>query len=616
MAQRPFDQAMMLALEHHRAGRLSEAGRIYQQIIAQQPGHGHALHMLGVLERQMGRSAEAAELIGRAVRLLPPSPEMYVNWGGALLDKKDFDGAIRAFSEAARLGPNLAEAHCGLGAAHLNKGQREQVIAACQRAIQIKPNYAEAYNILAGALQARGRLDLAISAYANAIKHAPNFAPAYLNLGFALREKGKLAESIAHLRRAIQLHPGDAETHNQLGISLAFACELDQSIASFQTAIQLRPAFIEAMNHLGMALRRAQRLDEATTIFSKAIELSPTAAPCYVNLGNVFKDRGDIPSALEFFRGALAADATFELAQSNICYTIHFDLASTPRAILAEHRTWAKRFAEPSAKLIQPHETEQSSKGRLKIGYVSPDFRMHGIGRFLLPLLENHDKSKFEIHCYSDVRRPDAMTVKLKNYCELWHETTGLSDETLARLIRQDRIDILIDLTLHMEGSRLLAFAQKPATVQVTWLGYASTTGLSAVDYRISDPILDPPGAGDENYVEKTIRIPSYWCYAPIEHTPDVAPPPVLTRGQITFGCFNDFSKVSRDALNLWIRILHRVTGSTMVIHALPGSHRQRTVFSRRLAWNHLLALRRRIIFPSPQIWLTIEIDCWISETH
>src|SRR6185312_5932898 len=211
------------------------------------------------------------------------------------------------------------------------------------------------------------------------------------------------------------------------------------------------------------------------------------------------------------------------------------------------------------------------------IGYVSPDMREHPVGRFMLPLLSHHDQARFEVYCYTDVRRTDSLTAALKEHVNVWQQTSSMNDEDLADLIRADAIDILVDLTMHMKGSRLLAFARKPAPVQVTYLAYCSTTGLDAIDYRLSDPYLDPPGSDESVYSEKTVRLPkSYWCYIAAADAPPVGPLPAATRGTISFGCLNNYCKVTPPAFDAWCEILRRVPGSRLLLHADAGSHRDR----------------------------------------
>jgi predicted O-linked N-acetylglucosamine transferase (SPINDLY family) len=212
---------------------------------------------------------------------------------------------------------------------------------------------------------------------------------------------------------------------------------------------------------------------------------------------------------------------------------------------------------------------------RLRVGYVSPNFRNHVVGRFLLPLLSNHDHVEFEIFCYSDVARPDPVTGQLRACADVWRETADLSDQALADLIRRDRIDILVDLNMHMEGSRLLAFVCKPAPVQTTYLAYAGTTGVTAIDYRLTDIHLDPPGADESIYSERSVRLAtSYWCYPPPGEAPAPGPLPAMSAGHVTFGCLNSFWKINAKVLDVWVAILRGVPGSRLILHAPPGSHR------------------------------------------
>ena len=211
----------------------------------------------------------------------------------------------------------------------------------------------------------------------------------------------------------------------------------------------------------------------------------------------------------------------------------------------------------------------------MRIGYVSPDFREHPVGRFLLPLLAHHNKASFEIFAYSNAIRSDGVTQKLQSHVDTWRDISTLSDAKAADQIRSDKIDILIDLTMHMAHNRLRLFALKPAPVQITWLAYCSSTGLDMMDFRISDPHLDPPGLDDSIYRERTIRLPeTYWCYQPSITPLAITPLPALDRRQITFGCLNNFAKVSQPTLNTWIKLLHAVPASRLLLHAPPGEHR------------------------------------------
>jgi len=215
----------------------------------------------------------------------------------------------------------------------------------------------------------------------------------------------------------------------------------------------------------------------------------------------------------------------------------------------------------------------------LRIGYVSPDFRAHVVGANVLPILKRHDHARFLVYCYSNVKRPDALTPQFQATADAWREIAFRSDQDAADLIRADQIDILVDLTLHTAGNRLAVFARKPAPVQATWAGYPGTTGLDAMDYRVTDPHLDPPGLFDDCYSEESIRLPDFFlCYEPLESEIGITAPPAVGNGYITFGCLNNFCKVNPLVLKLWARVLRGVAGSRLTLLAGEGSHRQETV--------------------------------------
>jgi predicted O-linked N-acetylglucosamine transferase (SPINDLY family) len=267
----------------------------------------------------------------------------------------------------------------------------------------------------------------------------------------------------------------------------------------------------------------------------------------------------------------------FAEAHSNLIYTQMFAPDSTAQTIYDAHRRWNMCHAAPLAKCIQSHLNDPDPDRPLRVGYASPDFRSHPVGRFLLPLLQAHDRQSVRIYCYAWVPVPDALTEQCHAQADVWRNVLGTSDEQFAALIRQDQIDILVDLTMHMADNRLLVFARKPAPVQVTYLAYCGTTGLSAMDYRLTDIYMDPPGQADEFYTERSVRLPeSYWCYQSVPQAPSVNGLPVAKTGHITFGCLNNFCKVTLPALATWCEVMRAVPRSKLVLHAHPGRHRQR----------------------------------------
>jgi protein O-GlcNAc transferase len=541
-AMATITEALAIAVEHHQAGRLQIAEEIYRRILAVEPNQPDALHLLGLVAHQVGRHDVAVEFIGRAIEL---------------------EGSAAAF-------------HNNLGNALMDLGRLDEAVASYQRAMELKPDYAEAHKNLGIALHEQGRLTEAVACYQRALQLKP-LAEAHYNLGIALHEQRQLGEAIACYQRALQLRPNLAEAHNNLGNALKDQGLLSESVACYQRALELKPDYAEAHNNLGGAFTDQGKLDEAVACYQRALEQKPDYAEAHNNLGIALKDQGQLAEAVASYRRALQIMPDAADVHSNLLYTLHFCSDYDAPKIYEEHRRWNQRHAEALAARIQPHTNDRSPNRRLRIGYVSPNFRAHPVGCFLLPLLGSHDHADFEIFCYASVRVPDAITERCRACVDVWRNVIGLPDERVADRIRADQIDILVDLTMHMADNRMLVFARKPAPVQVTYLAYCGTTGLDTMDYRLTDSYLDAPNQDERFYSERSIRLPeTYWCYQPLFHTPPVSSLPVLQAGHVTFGCLNNFCKVTEPTLAAWSRVLLATPQSRLLLHAHVGSHRDR----------------------------------------
>lgn len=454
-----------------------------------------------------------------------------------------------------------------------NKAARDLI----ERAIAIEP-LADYYCTLGLVFAAEGGHDEAIAAYNQALEKRPDRFDAWANLGNALKMKGKLPEAIDAYERAATQRPDVAAVQNNLAVALKDAGRHAEAVPRFEAAARLWPDAPGIWSNLGNVLKEMGRLTESKAAYRKAIELQPDQASPWNNLGAVHQDAGELDEAIDCFRKSMSLQPESPVAHANLLYLMHFHPKFDAQAIYQEHVRWNQHHAGALKRLIRPHANDRSPERRLRIGYVSPDFREHVVGRFMLPLFEKHDRQQFEIFCYSgSMRLPDFVTERLRRHATGWRTIGGLSDDSVAQMIREDRIDILVDLTMHLNGSRATTFARKPAPVQVTYLAYCSTTGLETIDYRITDPYFDPPKQSDEGrYSEKSIRIESYWCYQPIIELDEPSPPPALTNGSITFGCFNNFAKVSQAALEAWCRLLQEIPTSRLLLHACEGAHRER----------------------------------------
>jgi protein O-GlcNAc transferase len=536
-----ISEALASAMAHHQAGRIQIAEPIYRDILAADPNQVDALHLLGVAQHQQGNHAVAVEYLERAIALQGNRAIFHNNLGEAYR-------ALKRFPEA---------------------------IACYRRALQIDPAFGGIYYNLGNALKDDGQLTEAIATYRRALQFNPNDAATYNNLGNALRTREEFDEALACYQRSVQLNPNYAEAHNNLGLVLTQLKDPERAVAAFGRALQLKPGFVEAHNNLGNVYKAYVRLDEAAACYRQALALNPNFGEGHTNLGIVLKDQGQIEESVACFRRGLELKPGNAETHSNLLFALLYSSGVDADTVYEEHRRWNREHAEPLAKFIQPHTNDRTVDRRLRVGYVSPDLTAHPVGRFILPVLESHDHERFEIFCYSSQTATDEFTERCRKQADTWREVADLSDVELADLVRKDQIDVLVDLAMHTGGNRLLAFARKPAPVQVTYLAYCGTTSLSTMDYRLTDPYLDPPGHDERFYTEQSICLPeTFWCYKPIVDTPEVNELPALKTGHVTFGCLNNFCKLTAPTRAIWSRLLREVPNSRLILHAHAGRHR------------------------------------------
>jgi protein O-GlcNAc transferase len=395
----------------------------------------------------------------------------------------------------------------------------------------------------------------------------------------AHQQAGRLQQAAEICRQQLAIEPKTAPAWHLLGVIAYQVGDYVTAAERIGRAVELSPGTAGAHSNLGLALHGLRRLDEALASFRRAVELKPDSAEAQSNLGNVLKDLGRAEEAIECYRRSLEIEPGNARTHSNLLTTLLLCPGVSAAEICGEHRRWDEMHARQFRHGIQPHENERTAKRRLRIGYLSPDFRVHCQAFFMVPLLGAHDRQQVEVCCYADVMRPDGMTNRLRGNADFWRNVAGQSDEEVARLIREDGIDVLVDLTMHMEGSRPLVFARKPAPVQVCWLAYPGTTGLSAMDYRLTDPYLDPAGKHDEFYSERSMRLAeTFWCYDPLVTEPEVNSLPALRNGYVTFGSLNNFAKMNEGVLKLWAGVMRAVERSRLVLLAEADSARARVL--------------------------------------
>jgi predicted O-linked N-acetylglucosamine transferase (SPINDLY family) len=591
-------EKLQRAWQHHEARQFAPAEALYREVLQQEPNNPSALHLLGLLAQEVGNLPAAAELIARATRLAPQVAEFKFHLAIVLEQLNRPADAAAVYQATLRINPNLGEAQNNLGHLLLGLGRPQEAFEACQRAVALLPNIPEPHNNLANALRHLRRPAEAIAAYHNVLRLNPNFGTAWLNLGHALIETQRLGEAAEALQRAAQLEPDpenalhslgivlmrlgrlkeaeDAfmevivrspqapEPRNNLGNVLTQQGRLKDAIEAFEVAIRLKRGDSVTLNNLANALLTDGQSDRAIEMYRAAIASNPNDGSIYTNLGGALKDQGRQEEAAEAYRQAVRLAPDVPAVRSNLLYGLQLLPHVDPQTMFEEHLQYGRAFAPPTA----THQNDRNPGRRLRIGFVSGDLHNHPVGRFMLPILEHHDRGQFEIVCFSDATGDDDIAQRLRQHANQWHNILGRSHGDVAELIRAQKIDILFDLAGHTAHNRLPVFAQKPAPLQVSCLGYPNTTGLASIDYRMTDALADPPGAADAFYTEKLLRLPGCaWCFDATD-APDVAPPPAAQAGYITFGSFNNFAKVNAAVLDLWARVLTAVPNARLLIKA------------------------------------------------
>lgn len=485
--------------------------------------------------------------------------------------ERDGSGSDRTIprGKAGRL--EQAQRDFRLGNTFAAQGNIEQAIAHYQSACALNPEIPEIYNNLGLLLATQGRTEQAIAHYETALRLKPGYPDAHNNLGNALVTQGKRDLALPHYERALRLCPDHADAHNNLGLLLVALDKADQAISHYERALQLRPDFANAHNNLGLLRAKQGRTGEAVAHYERALLIRPEYADAHNNLGNTLVMQGRTDQAITHYKRALSLEPGYADVHSNLLLTLNYRSGDDLGAIYTAHLEFAKQFEEPVARLAQHHSNVPVPDRPIRIGYVSSDLRQHSVAYFIEPVLEHHDRRRFQIFCYYNSFQEDAVTGRLKSLSDHWRCISGMSDDLAAKQIRDDQIDILIDLNGHAGQNRLPIFARKPAPVQVTWLGYPNTTGLSTIDYRITDGFADPVGMTEHIHSERLVRLPEcFSCYKPFRDAPPVSGLPALVKGHVRFGSFNNLAKVTPDVIAVWARILQAIPSAHLCLKS-PG---------------------------------------------
>ena len=589
------------AMQLHQRGKLAEAASAYQEILARQPDHPEALNYAGLLAYQMGQRERGLAQIERSVALAGEDPTLLCNLGKVLQDLGRLEQAAAQYWRALARDPRHLEARFLLGTALELSGRLEDAEAAYRQALELDHRITGAYRNLGNLCRRQGRAAEAVAWFRQALEIAPGDPVIHCDLARVLKEQDRPDEAERSYRRAIELAPGLLAAYADLGTLL---CErdLDEAAAAVAEAavaanpreegaylaasqvlqtlgrieaaesilrrlLEIAPQSAAALNALGGILWERAAYAESTAACEMAVRLQPNAAAPWTRIGVMRKEQGRIEEALAAYRKAIALEPQSAALHSNLVATLNCTSDVSAEEIWAESRRWNGKFGHVPHARIEPHANAPKPERRLRIGYVSADFRRHSVATFFEPLLAAHDRRVVEVICYAELARLDATSKRIQAGADVWRNTAGQGDRQFAALVRQDSIDILVDLGGHTAHNRLCAFALCPAPLQVTWLGYPNTTGLDAMDYRITDAVCDPPDERATPHSERRLRLRrGFHCYAPPPDAPDVVPPPSASNGFVTFGSFNNLSKTTPEVVAIWSELLRDLPDARILL--------------------------------------------------
>ncbi|MEO5373743.1 MAG: tetratricopeptide repeat protein [Alphaproteobacteria bacterium] len=485
---------------------------------------------------------------------------------------------------------------------HHQAGRLAEAETLYREILDVQPDHADALHLLGVVARRAGRYDLAVDLIRQAIAVNDGVADFHYNLGNALVQQGRPEEAIAAYRRAMAIEPRFVDAHINIGTALMDMGRLAAAEQEFRAAIAVCPDHAPAHYNLGLALRRHNRLEEAAAAYRQAIAVRPDFREAHRALGIVLKEQCRLDEAIAACRAALAVDPDYAPALDDLLVLLNYAHDLPRERVFEAHRGFGLRHDPAGPAPLSFREDDPDPGRRLRVGYVSPDFHRHGSSHFIEQVLAAHDRAVVEVFCYAELDRPDAASERLRRNADAWRATGGLDDDALAQLIREDRIDILVDLAGHTVDNRLLVFTRRPAPVQVTWPGYPNTTGLSSIDAILAHPALIAPGE-ERFYSERVHHLPRLACCGRPEGTaPQCPPPPCLGGGPVTFGFRGNPIKIGPGVVEAWSTILHRVPDSRLVLSSRQlGQRGTREVLTRGFAAHGIGDGRLVLAKPSPE---------------
>mmetsp|Transcript_37645 Transcript_37645/g.111342 ORF Transcript_37645/g.111342 Transcript_37645/m.111342 type:complete len:770 (-) Transcript_37645:253-2562(-) len=542
-----------------------------------------ALADLGTRSKACGATVDALARYQQAVALNPRCAAAHYNLGVITSEMRQYDAALQHYERAIAIQPNYAQALCNVGVIYKERGDLELAVGCYERALAASPNFSIVQVNLAIALtdlgtkvKVEGRLDTAIELYERALSYHPKYTDAMYNLGVAFCEAGKADKAVFMYQLALNFNPMCAEAYNNLGVIYKERDNVERAVECYMAALSIRPNFPQSLNNLGVLYTSQGKSQEAFALLTAAIQSCPSYAEAYNNLGVLQRDVGAIADAITSYSRCLDIAPESRNAGQNRLLALNYIYQGEDPVVCKAHAQWGEQFQRLHPQLPPaPAPRDLDPERTLVVGYVSPDLFTHSVSYFAEAPLSHHRTGSHVRHVvYCCTPKYDAKTLRLRGLVEaaggLWRDAAAMSEAQLAEQVRADGVDILVELTGHTANNRLGTLAMRPAPVQVTWIGYPNSTGLSMVDYRLTDALCDPPDT-KQTFVEELVRLPGcFLCYTPAHDAPEVSSLPALSNGYVTFGSFNNLAKITSQVIRCWARILTGVPESRLVMKNKP----------------------------------------------
>lgn len=587
------------AVHYYQSKNLANAEGILRQILTANPRHALSLHLLGIIGLDVQRYDFAEELVRAAIAEQDNNPNFHFTLGRILSRQEKKEEAIGQYKKVLRINPDNIDALNNMGTilfsmdkideaseifdrilihnpADFNalsnsasidykKGNNQAAIETYQKALKLNPENPNLYHDIALALEAQNKLPEALQYFLKAVEKKPDYIEALLNIGNIYRHTGRLEDALSYYAKIKKIEKneyasiGTAAIYIDQGRFEEALMEAEYADRNFEESFRLK-------NFLGTLYNKILKFEEALACYNRAIELDPTQPDLYANKATVLKNLGKLDEAIENLRMALKIAPDTQWIHSNLILTKLYASSVTPEELAATSRMFGENVADRHIR-DRPFTNNRTEDRKLRIGYVSPDFRSHAVRYFLSPIYK-HDGDHFELFGYSKVESEDEYTEMIKNHFDHWRDIRFMTNDAAADLIEQDQIDILVDLAGHTANNGLMIFARKPAPIQITWLGYTATTGMKAMDYRMTDIHAEPPGMTEHLNTETLWRLPDIFAaYSPHENSlPVIDRPPFEDNGYITFGCLNNFTKVTDPVIETWTKIMMQVPDSKLLL--------------------------------------------------